>query len=135
MAMRSHYCGLVTEALLGETARLPLGAFLEDIAEPYRGEDLEIAIALKPEIAGATPPQVWRAPELLHGLGNIIENAADFAKSRVRVHARWMVDSGVNFILVDWSNNLWGCAHFSDRGIGARDGDERRGGQGRDRND
>ena len=27
-------------------------------------------------------PQVWRAPELLHGLGNIIENAADFAKSR-----------------------------------------------------
>ena len=27
-------------------------------------------------------PQVWRAPELLHGLGNIIENAADFANSR-----------------------------------------------------
>ncbi len=26
-------------------------------------------------------PQVWRAPELLHGLGNIIENAADFATS------------------------------------------------------
>ncbi|HEY5346649.1 MAG TPA: ATP-binding protein, partial [Rhizomicrobium sp.] len=29
------------------------------------------------------------APELLHGLGNIIENAADFALSRVRIEARW----------------------------------------------
>jgi two-component system sensor histidine kinase RegB len=34
-------------------------------------------------------PQVWRAPELLHGLGNIIENAADFASATVAVSARW----------------------------------------------
>jgi two-component system, sensor histidine kinase RegB len=34
-------------------------------------------------------PEVWRAPELLHGLGNIIENAADFAKSLVAVNAGW----------------------------------------------
>jgi two-component system sensor histidine kinase RegB len=77
------------EAMLGATARLPLGAFLEDIVEPYRGEDLEIAILLTPDRAGDAPPQVWRAPELLHGLGNIIENAADFARSRVVVQARW----------------------------------------------
>jgi two-component system, sensor histidine kinase RegB len=77
------------EALLGETARLPLGAFLEDFADSYRGEDLDIVVALKPEVAGDTPPQVWRAPELLHGLGNIIENAADFAGTRVRIEARW----------------------------------------------
>ncbi len=77
------------ETLLGETARLPLGAFLEDLAEPYRGEDLEIAIDLKPDVGGDAMPQVWRAPELLHGLGNIIENAADFAQSRVRVEACW----------------------------------------------
>ena len=77
------------EILLGETARLPLGPFLEDIVEPYRGEDLDITIELKPDVDGDVPPQVWRAPELLHGLGNIIENAADFAKSRVRIQARW----------------------------------------------
>src|SRR4029077_1912352 len=71
------------EAMLGATARLPLGALLDDIASPYRGEDVEIDV----EIAGTPQPQVWRAPELLHGLGNIIENAADFAHSRVRVHA------------------------------------------------
>lgn len=73
------------EAMLGATARLPLGALLDDIASPYRGEDIDISI----EIAGGSQaqPQVWRAPELLHGLGNIIENAADFARSRVRVQA------------------------------------------------
>jgi two-component system sensor histidine kinase RegB len=69
--------------MLGATARLPLGALLDDIASPYRGEDVEIDV----EIEGAPQPQVWRAPELLHGLGNIIENAADFARSRVLVQA------------------------------------------------
>jgi two-component system sensor histidine kinase RegB len=77
------------EAMLGATARLPLGAFLEDVVDPFRGEDLEISILLSPDRPGDPPPQVWRAPELLHGLGNIIENAADFAKSKVRVQARW----------------------------------------------
>jgi two-component system sensor histidine kinase RegB len=74
------------EAMLGATARLPLGALLDDIAGPYRGEDVEIAIEIE---GGAPQPQVWRVPELLHGLGNIIENAADFARSRVCVQARF----------------------------------------------
>jgi len=81
------------EALLGATARLPLGALLDDIAAPHRGEDLEIRVTITPPPAGSKgegpAPQVWRAPELLHGLGNIIENAADFAHSLVDVRASW----------------------------------------------
>jgi two-component system sensor histidine kinase RegB len=76
------------EAMLEEAQRLPLGALLDDIASPYRGEDVEIAI----EISKNNPPpepQVWRVPELMHGLGNIIENAADFARTKVTVHLRW----------------------------------------------
>ena len=73
------------EAMLGATARLPLGALLDDIASAYRGEDVEIEV----EIEGMPQPQVWRAPELLHGLGNIIENAADFAHSHVRIQAEF----------------------------------------------
>lgn len=76
------------EAMLEESQRLPLGALLDDIAGPYRGEDIEIAIELA--ATNSQPePQVWRVPELLHGLGNIIENAADFARSKVSVHLRW----------------------------------------------
>lgn len=80
------------EALLGSTARLPLGAFLDDIAAHHRGEDVDITINLAAPAAKdpeSPVPQVWRAPELLHGLGNIIENAADFASSRVSISARW----------------------------------------------
>jgi two-component system sensor histidine kinase RegB len=84
------------EAMLGVTARLPLGALLDDIASPYRGEDVDIDIEIE---GGAPQPQVWRAPELLHGLGNIIENAADFARSRVLVQARF--DSGQLRIVVE----------------------------------
>ena len=36
------------EAMLGATARLPLGALLDDIASPYRGEDLEIRVIVTP---------------------------------------------------------------------------------------
>ncbi|HEX4273273.1 MAG TPA: ActS/PrrB/RegB family redox-sensitive histidine kinase [Rhizomicrobium sp.] len=77
------------ETMLGATARLPLGAFLDDIAMPHRGEDLEIRVTVSAPNGDTTVPQVWRAPELLHGLGNIIENAADFAHSLVAVHASW----------------------------------------------
>ena len=77
------------EAMLGATARLPLGALLDDLAGAYRGEDVAIDIEIAKDNRAETQPQVWRAPELLHGLGNIIENAADFADSRVRVQASW----------------------------------------------
>jgi two-component system sensor histidine kinase RegB len=76
------------EAMLGQAARLPLGALLDDIAAPHRGEDVAITVTVANGDAGA-PPQVWRAPELLHGLGNIIENAADFARTEVRIAASW----------------------------------------------
>lgn len=82
------------EALLGATARLPLGALLDDIADPHRGEDVDIRVTVTPPVSHTegsdySVPQVWRAPELLHGLGNIIENAADFAVSLVAVKASW----------------------------------------------
>jgi two-component system sensor histidine kinase RegB len=76
------------EALVGATARLPLGAFLDDIAAHHRGEDVAITVSVAVTKDSAVP-QVWRAPELLHGLGNIIENAADFANATVAVSARW----------------------------------------------
>jgi two-component system sensor histidine kinase RegB len=77
------------EAMLGATARLPLGPFLDDVVSAHRGEDIEIKVTITPPSADSAVPQVWRAPELLHGLSNIIENAADFAHSLVAVNASW----------------------------------------------
>ncbi len=56
---------------------------LDEIASDYRGGDVEIRIEM--EAAAPPEPKVWRVPEVLHGLGNIIANAADFAQSLVRV--------------------------------------------------
>ena len=75
------------ESALGAADRLPLGALLDEIANDYRGGDIEISIELDP--GGDTEPKVWRVPELIHGLGNIVANAADFAASRVQITARW----------------------------------------------
>lgn len=77
------------EPMLGGTARLPICALLDDLADQYRDEELEIVISAAPSDRDEPQPQVWRAPELLHGLGNIIENAADFARSRIKIEASW----------------------------------------------
>ncbi len=78
------------EDALGAADRLPLGALLDEIAGEYRGGDVEIVITLRQ--TGDPEPKVWRVPELIHGLGNIVANAADFAVSRVQIEARWTVE-------------------------------------------
>lgn len=87
------------EDMLGGIARLPLGAFLDDIARPYRGDGVEVVVRVEAPPEGEPVPQVWRVPELVHGLGNILENAADFAEARVTVEAHW--DAGSLYLTVD----------------------------------
>jgi two-component system sensor histidine kinase RegB len=58
-------------------------ALLEAIAGPYRTR----RIAYQVEAFGQMPV-MKRAPELVHGLGNIIQNAMSFARSRVVVTAQ-----------------------------------------------
>jgi two-component system sensor histidine kinase RegB len=77
------------QSVLDATRRLPLGALLDDLAGEYRSEDLDIAVALEPEERDGPVPNVWRVPELLHGLGNLIANATDFARSRIDIRAQW----------------------------------------------
>ncbi len=77
------------ETVLGTADRLPLGALLDEIAGEYRGGDVDIIIELETDAAREAEPKVWRVPEVQHGLGNIIANAADFAAALVRVHVRW----------------------------------------------
>jgi two-component system sensor histidine kinase RegB len=77
------------ESLLRAAERLPLGALLDEIAGEYRDEEVEVRISLAATPAGRAEPKVWRVPELLHGLGNLAANAADFARSEVWLRATW----------------------------------------------
>jgi two-component system sensor histidine kinase RegB len=76
------------ESVLEKPERLPVGALLDEIAGEHRGGDVTIDINL-PQSAREPEPKLWRIPELLHGLGNLLANAADFARTKVRVSAEW----------------------------------------------
>jgi two-component system sensor histidine kinase RegB len=74
-------------------ARLSVRDMLEEAAEPYFSEKIAISIAADPapDTNGAThkPAEVERRPGVIYGLGNLIENATEFAKSKVEVTAEW----------------------------------------------
>jgi two-component system sensor histidine kinase RegB len=66
-------------------SRLPLHVLLDEVIGPHRDLDVRFRISV---IAGETDvnePEIWRRPEILYGLGNFIENAADFARAEVAV--------------------------------------------------
>ena len=37
----------------------------------------------------------------------------------LRQQVLWMIEMGINSIVVDWSNHIWGAKHWTDRGDGA----------------
>src|SRR5438067_6228946 len=76
------------ESVLGKPERLPVGALLDEIAGEQRGGGVTIDVHL-PQSARGPEPKLWRIPELLHGLGNLVANAADFARTKVGVSAEW----------------------------------------------
>jgi two-component system sensor histidine kinase RegB len=68
-------------------ARPSLSALIEEVAAPHRNFGINIDVILPPEMAGE--PMGTRNPAMLYGLGNLVENAVDFATSRVEIAARW----------------------------------------------
>ena len=72
-------------------SRMTLTQIIEEAASPYRSYDVEIAIMARRGESAETlgEPVGERNPAVLYGLGNIIENATDFARSRVEIEAEW----------------------------------------------
>jgi two-component system sensor histidine kinase RegB len=67
-------------------ASVPVSDLLEEVAKPHEGLGKSIFIEV-PE--APDEPVFARNAGLLYGLGNLIENAAHFAKTRVNVEAVW----------------------------------------------
>src|SRR5579863_5591685 len=68
---------------LGE---MSLGVLLEEAAGPHR--DFGLKISIEKEGSGAEPV-CRRNPTMVYGLGNLVENAIDFARTEVTIRARW----------------------------------------------
>lgn len=67
--------------------RMPLSHLLDELVAPHRPFGTAIEIKL-PE-GKSREPTVARNPAILYGLGNIVENAVDFATNAVTVAAHW----------------------------------------------
>ncbi len=69
----------------------PLAAVVREAAEPHaaRGKTLQFTVAATGETDEARQPELLRAPEIIHGLRNLVQNAVDFARANVWVDAEW----------------------------------------------
>lgn len=70
--------------------RMPLVSLIEEVVSPHRNFGVTIDVAMP---ASAIPqPVSARNPAILYGLGNILENAVDYARGRVEIVAEWSED-------------------------------------------
>ncbi|MGE0034920.1 MAG: ActS/PrrB/RegB family redox-sensitive histidine kinase [Xanthobacteraceae bacterium] len=67
--------------------RMKLSLLIEEVVAPHRNFGIAINVALAP--GETAEPVGGRNPAILYGLGNLLENAVDFARKRVDVAASW----------------------------------------------
>jgi len=70
--------------------RMKLSSLIEEVVAPHR--NFGVAIAVSTPVAAGEEPVVARNPAIMYGLGNLVENAIDFARERVEVAAEWSAD-------------------------------------------
>ena len=74
--------------------RMRLTALIEEVVAPHR--DFGVTIDVAAPTDRTAEPIGARNPAILYGLGNLLENAVDFANDRVSVDAHW----GEEFVAV-----------------------------------
>ena len=81
----------ITELPTGEPFdRVPLSALIEEAVAPYRHFGVSIVVTLPDD--PAAEPLGARNPAIRYGLGNLVENAVDFANKRVDILAQWTAE-------------------------------------------
>ncbi len=78
--------------------KMPITSLIEEVVSPHRDFGIEIDI----NITGLMThePVGKRNPGVLYGLGNVVENAVDFAQTRVTITASWN-EADIRLIVVD----------------------------------
>lgn len=76
-------------------SRMPITHLMEEVVSPHRLLSVPIEVTTKPQPGllpgspAAREPVMQRNPGVLYGLGNIVENAIDFATTKVEATATW----------------------------------------------
>lgn len=68
----------------------PLTAVVQEAAEPHLSRGKTVIFSERDRMTGdMRPPNILRRPEIIHGLRNLVQNAVDFAQSKVWVDTEW----------------------------------------------
>jgi two-component system sensor histidine kinase RegB len=87
-------------------SRLPVSHLIEEVVAPHRLVAVPIEVrtgpasGVAPGSSAAIEPVTERNPGVLYGLGNLLENAVDFANAKVEVDATWSEDE-VTIVIAD----------------------------------
>jgi len=87
-------------------SRLTLSHLIEEVVAPHRLVAVPIEVRtnavedVAPRTAAAQEPVAERNPGVVYGLGNLVEDAIDFAATKVEVEARWS-DKAVEIVIAD----------------------------------
>ncbi|HVA34690.1 MAG TPA: ActS/PrrB/RegB family redox-sensitive histidine kinase [Stellaceae bacterium] len=77
--------------------RVPFSAIVQSAGEPHHRAGVRVVhdtgASRDPAGGALAEPLVPRSPEVLHGLGNLIGNAIEFARSEVTVTTSWSEDT------------------------------------------
>lgn len=74
--------------------RAPFGAVIQEAAEPHSDRGIELHYDFHPiddthDLDLTQQPQIWRKPEVIHGIRNLVQNAVDFAEKQVWIEGEW----------------------------------------------
>ena len=68
---------------------LPASALVEAAAAPYLSGETKVRTVIVTDATRSSEPSVARSPEILHGLGTVIENATQFAHNEAVIEVSW----------------------------------------------
>jgi len=118
----------------GPFDRMKLSGLIEEVVAPHR--NFGVTIEVKRASDGRTEPVGARNPAVLYGLGNLVENAVDFARLRVNVSADWSEEEVTVTIADDGPGfspevlGRLGEPYVTSRGSGRQTGEPESGGLG-----
>ena len=88
--------GLANEPEIGggdPYAQLPMSTLIDLAAAPHQRDGIEVIVERhgpdEDDLEATSDPTVMRSPEILHGLGTLIQNAVQFANTTVEVTVAW----------------------------------------------
>ncbi len=85
-------------------SRMSLGHVIEEVVEPFRIFGIEITVTLRPPATRngqpVPEPVLARNAGVLYALSNLVENAVDYATSKVEIIADWS-KNGIRLAIID----------------------------------